>query len=170
MKWSKLLTNLVANAIPALLDRDDPALYADRRLYDLERAQIREVLAVMGAMRLAPVPLPGADVRWLAVGFRAPAAIAGPVLRRVVVDARGGKAPSLLLHLRAGGGPSESPWLNGAVARAGAGSAVPTPVNRSLAELVDAAAADPAAWARTRGRPDALLAAVAHASITQPAG
>jgi 2-dehydropantoate 2-reductase len=166
MKWSKLLTNVVANAVPALLDRDAAAVYADRRLFAVERAAVLEALAVMHALGLAPVRLPGADVRWLAVGFRAPAALARPVLRRVVGGARGGKAPSLLLHLRAGGGPSESAWLNGGVARAGAAAGVPAPVNAALAALVEAATADPSAWDRTRGRPTALLAAISHPSST----
>lgn len=167
MKWSKLLTNLVANAVPALLDLDAAAVYADPRLFAVERAQVREALGVMRAFDLAPVGLPGADARWLALGFRAPAALAHPVMRRVVGGARGGKAPSLLLHLRAGGGPSESPWLNGGVARAGASAGVPTPVNAALAALVEAAAVDPSAWDRTRGRPGALLALLNHAAITR---
>jgi len=167
MKWSKLLTNLVANAVPALLDRDAAAVCADRRLFAVERAQVREALGVMRALGLSPIRLPGADVRWLALGFRVPAALAHPVMQRVVGGARGGKAPSLLLHLRAGGGPSESPWLNGGVARAGDAAGVPTPVNAALAALLEAAAADPSAWDRTRGRPAALLDAINHAAITR---
>ena len=168
MKWSKLLTNLVANVVPALLDEEAAAVYADRRLYGVERSAVCEVLRVMRAIGLSPVRLPGADVRLLALGFRVPAVIARPIIRRVVTGARGGKSPSLLLHLRAGGGPSESPWLNGGVARAGLDAGVPTPVNGALAALMEAAAADPAAWARTRGRPRALLAAITHETIIGP--
>ena len=167
MKWSKLLTNIVANVVPALLDREADAVYADRRLFEVERSQVLESLRVMRALGLSPVALPGADVRMLALGFRVPGVIARPVIGRVVAGARGGKSPSLLQHLRAGGGPSESPWLNGGVARAGLESGVPTPVNAALAALMKAAAADAAAWARTRGRPDALLAAVTHGAMTQ---
>ena len=167
MKWSKLLTNLVANAVPALLDRDAAAVYADRRLFGVERTQVREALEVMRALGLSPIRLPGADVRLLALGFRMPAVLAHPIIRRVVGGARGGKAPSLLLHLRGGGGPSESPWLNGGVARAGDAAGVPTPVNAALAALVESAAADPSAWDRTRGRPAALLAAINHAAIAR---
>jgi 2-dehydropantoate 2-reductase len=167
MKWSKLLTNIVANVVPALLGQEADAVYADPRLFEVERSQVLESLRVMRALGLTPVTLPGADVRMLALGFRVPGVIARPVIGRVVAGARGGKSPSLLQHLRAGGGPSESPWLNGGVARAGLGSGVPTPVNAALAALMEAAAADPAAWARTRGRPDALLAAVTHGAMTQ---
>jgi len=166
MKWSKLLTNIVANAVPALLDRDAEAVYADRRLFAVERAAVLEALGVMHALGLSPVRLPGADVRWLAAGYRAPAAFAYPVLRRVVGGARGGKAPSLLLHLRAGGGPSEVAWLNGGVARAGASAGVPAPVNAALAALVESASADPSAWERTRGRPVALLSEIDDRSST----
>ena len=167
MKWSKLLTNLVANVVPALLDRDAAAVCADPRLFAVERAQVREALRVMRARGRSPVRLPGADVRWLALGFRAPAVLADPILRRVIGGARGGKAPSLLLHLRAGGGPSESPWLNGGVARAGAAAGVATPVNAALAALMEAASVDPSAWNRTRGRPEALLAAINHPAIAR---
>ena len=170
MKWSKLLTNLVANAVPALLDEAAADVYADRRLFAVERSQVQEALAVMRALGLAPLRLPGADVRLLALGFRAPATVARPAIRRVVAGARGGKLPSLLLHLRGGGGPSESPWLNGGVARAGREAGISTPVNAALAALVEAATAAPAAWARTRGRPEALLAAITHAAITQGPG
>ncbi len=160
MKWSKLLTNLVANAVPALLDCDVAAVYADRHLFAVERAAVLEALRVMRALGYAPMRLPGADVRLLAAAFRAPPALGQPVLRRVVGRARGGKDPSLLLHLRAGGGPSEAPWLNGGIARAGAAVGVPTPVNAALAALFAAADADPSAWDRTRGRPTALLSAI----------
>jgi 2-dehydropantoate 2-reductase len=166
MKWSKLLTNIIANAVPALLDRDAAAVYADRRLFALERAAVLEALGVMRALGISPIRLPGADVRWLAAGYRAPVALAYPVLRRVVGGARGGKAPSLLLHLRAGGGPSEVAWLNGGVARAGASAGVPAPVNAGLAALLESACADPSAWDRTRGRPVALLSAIDDRSST----
>jgi 2-dehydropantoate 2-reductase len=81
-------------------------------------------------------------------------------MRRFVGGARGGKPPSLRLHLLAGGGPSEVAWLNGAVAAEGARLGVPTPVNAALAQLVDEAAADPARWAQLRGHPERLLARV----------
>jgi 2-dehydropantoate 2-reductase len=166
MKWSKLLTNLVANAVPALLDCDAASVYADRRLFAVERAAVLEALRVMRALGHTPMHLPGADVRLLAAAFRAPPLFGQPVLRRVVGRARGGKAPSLLLHLRAGGGPSEAPWLNGGVARAGAAAGVPTPVNAALAAMMAAADADPSAWGTTRGRPTALLSAIGEPSTT----
>ncbi len=154
MKWSKLLANLVGNALSALADLDPAAVYADPALFDLERRQLLEALAVMGAQGIRPVALPGANVPLLALGIRLPRPLSRFALRRVVVGARGGKSPSLRLHLRGGApGPSEVAWLNGAVARAGRATGVATPVNAALAALVDAATVDPVLAADLAAQP-----------------
>lgn len=161
LKWSKLLANLVGNATSALLDADPATIYADPRLFDVERRQLLEALAVMDALGVAPIALPGADVRLLALAVRLPSQLGRLVLGRVVGGARGGKSPSLRLHLaRADPGRSEAGWLNGAVASAGDRLAVPTPVNRALARLVDEASIDPDRRASLVGRPDRLLDAI----------
>lgn len=143
MKWSKLLANLVGNALSALADRDPSQVYADPVLFRLERRQLLEALAVMRAARLPVVALPGADVRLLAFAVRLPERLSRPLLQRVVVGARGGKQPSLRQDLRSGAGPTEGSWLNGAVVRAGDAAGVPTPVNAVLARLLDQVLADP---------------------------
>lgn len=161
MKWSKLVANLVGNATSALLDLDPAAIYGDPATFEIERRQLREAVAVMEALRLRPVSIPGANVGLLLRGIALPPPIARPIIARVIGGARGGKAPSLRLHLRDGGtGPTEVRWLNGAVADHGARLGVATPVNALLAALVDEAAADPARAAWWRGRPDRLRAAV----------
>ena len=168
MKWSKLLANIVANATSAILAMTPGEIYADRRTYPIERRQIHEAVAVMRALGLRPVALPGAHVRALLWGLALPEAVGRPVVARAVAGARGGKSPSLRLHVAGGGvGPTEARWLNGAVAAAGARVGVPAPVNACLASLVDevAADADRAAW--FAGRPDRLAEAVA-ASLEAP--
>ena len=157
MKWSKLIANLVANASSAILDVEPAAIYADARTFPVERAQLLEALAVMRALGVHPVALPGAHVLMLLRGIRFPELLARPIVARAIGAARGGKSPSLRLHVREGGeGPTEARWLNGAVARAGAETGVPTPVNAALAALVDEVAADPARAAWFHGRPDRL--------------
>lgn len=161
MKWSKLVANLVANATSALLDMDPGAIYADPATFEIERRQLLEAVAAMRALGVGLVSLPGANVRMLLRGMRLPAAVARPVVARAIGGARGGKSPSLRLHLRGGGtGPTEVRWLNGAVAEAGARHGVPAPVNACLAALVEEAAADPARAAWWAGRPDRLRAAI----------
>ena len=168
MKWSKLLANLVGNALAALADRDPAEVYADPALFDLERRQLLEALAVMRAQGIRPVALPGANVPLLAIGIRLPGPLSRFALRRVVVGARGGKSPSLRLHLRGGAeGPSEVAWLNGAVARAGAAHGTPAPVNAALAWLVDAATVDPVLAADLAADPARIVAAV-RAGVPAP--
>ncbi len=160
MKWSKLVANLVGNASGAVLGLDPAAIYRDPRLFELERRQLREAVAVMTAQGLHPVDLPGAPVRLLVLGTRLPAAVARPVFVRSVAGARGGKAPSLHLHVAAGGGPSEVEWLNGAVVEQGMARGVVTPVNAALLDAMRQVSGDPARRAWFSGRPDRLEALI----------
>jgi len=169
MKWSKLLANLVGNATSAILDMDPGRVYADRAGFHVERRQLREAVAVMRATGLRPITLPGADVSLLLRGLALPEVIGRPIVARAIAGARGGKSPSLRLHVRGEGsgvapaaGPTEARWLNGAVATAGGRAGVPAPVNACLAALVDECAADPARAAWFAGRPDRLAEAIAR--------
>jgi len=164
MKWSKLLANLVGNATSAIVDRPPAELYDDPGVFAVERRQLLEALAVMRRMGLSPVALPGADVRLLAAGVRLPSVLVRPILRQVVVGARGGKDPSLRLHATSGSGPSEVDWLNGAVADAAEGLGGSAPVNRRLTTLLHEVLADPARREWFSGRPDRLVEAVGAVS------
>jgi 2-dehydropantoate 2-reductase len=159
MKWSKVVANLVGNATSGILDMDPASIYADAGLFEVERDQLREALAVMRARGLRPVSLPGTPVPLLAFAVTLPAVLGRTSLGLVVGSARGGKAPSLRGAIQ-GGPPTEAGWLNGAVVRAGASLAVPTPVNEGLARLADEAASDPDRRAWFRHRPDRLLEAL----------
>jgi len=162
MKWSKLLANIVGNATSAILDMSPGEVYEDRRTFHIERRQIHEAVAVMRALGLQPVTLPGAHVQALLWGLALPEVVGRPVVARAIAGARGGKSPSLRLRVTGGGsGPTESRWLNGAVARTGAEAGVAVPVNACLASLVDEVAADTGRAAWFAGRPDRLEEAVA---------
>ena len=160
MKWSKLVANLVGNASSAILDMAPADIFADPDAFRIERRQLIEALEVMGGLNLRTVALPGADVRLLALGVRLPESLGRRILRRVVAGARGGKDPSLRIHVTTGSGPSEVHWLNGAVVRAANRLGLMAPVNRRLTELVDEVATDPERRAWFRGRPDRLVEAV----------
>ena len=160
MKWSKLVANLVGNASSAICDLAPDAIYADPRGFDVEREQLREALAVMRLAGLAPVALPGADVRLLGAAIRLPRGLSRAILRRVVAGGRGGKDPSLRIHARAGSGESEVEWLNGAVASAAVARGGTARVNAGLAELVAAVLVDEDRRSWFRGRPDRLADAV----------
>lgn len=158
MKWSKLIGNLLANATSAMLDQSPGEVYADPGAYQVERRMLLEAFAVMRALGLAPVALPGMDVRWLRLGLRLPDAIGRPVIRRVIAGARGRKDPSLRRHAVSGAGPSEVAWLNGAVEREARRMGRGAPVNGQIADLMAEILEDPERRAWFRGRPDRLVA------------
>ncbi len=132
MKWSKLLTNLLANASSAILDMTPGEIFAHPGLFRLEMAQLREALAVMQSQQIPVVNLPGTPARLLVLGVSLPSAIARPLMRRALSSGRGGKMPSFHIDLHSGRSQSEVEYLNGAVARFGRKLGIPTPVNDYL--------------------------------------
>ena len=138
LKWSKLLMNLLANAQCAILDWTPAQVMADPTASRLEALAWQEVFAVMAALRIRPVAMAGYPLPLLApVVRRLPADWLARGLRRFVSGGRGSKMPSLHVAL-AGGRRSEVGWLNGAVASYGRKAGVPTPVNRSLTDVLTA--------------------------------
>lgn len=159
MKWSKLLTNLTGNATSAILDMRVDELFADRRLYQVEVAVLRECLAVMRGLGHRPVNLPGTPVRLLALAAeRLPRFIAQPALTKALGSGRGDKMPSFHIDLHGGAGRTEVQWLNGAVARHGARVGVPTPVNTALTQTLESLSAGKLDIEAFRKNPEALLA------------
>ncbi len=159
MKWSKLLTNLLANASSAILDLPPAEIFAHPGLYALEVRQIREALAVMQRLSAAVVDLPGTPVRALVALMRSfPAWIGRPLAVRFLGRGRGNKMPSFHIDLYAGHSRSEVTYLNGAVVRFGERLGVETPVNRVLTNMLTQLAAGEIPLETYQHQPDRLLA------------
>ena len=136
MKWSKMLTNLIANPTSAILDMTAGEVFANRDLYKIEIDMLKECLAVMEAQGIQVVDLPGTPVRALAFATKLPLWLSKPLLGRAAGAGRGSKMPSFHIDLHSGRGKSEVEYLHGAVARAGEKFNVPTPVNKVLTETL----------------------------------
>jgi len=137
MKWSKLLTNLPANASSAITGMTPAEIYQHPGLFKLEKAQMLEALKVMHSLHLQVVDLPGTPVRAMVFAVqRLPEKLARGVLTRGIGGGRGGKMPSFYLDLHSGRGQSEVAYLNGAIVRAGEQVGIPTPANRVLTETL----------------------------------
>jgi 2-dehydropantoate 2-reductase len=137
MKWSKMLTNVIANASSAILDMTPAQIYATPSLYRMEIMQLRELLKVMAAMHIEVTDLPGTPVRLLARAIQfLSLAISQPLLTNAVGGGRGEKMPSFHIDLHQGRGRSEVDYLNGAVVRYGKKYNVPTPVNQFYNETL----------------------------------
>ncbi|MGB6986242.1 MAG: ketopantoate reductase C-terminal domain-containing protein [Candidatus Aquilonibacter sp.] len=160
LKWSKLALNVVANASCAILNVLPSRLVHFEKIFTLEIRMIREVGAVMAAMKLKPIDLPRYPVRALLASASLPSPVARTVMGARIAGGRGTKLPSLLLDLRAGKPQTEVDWLNGAVAAAGQMQGVPTPVNSVYTRVLDDIAHMPQLWAKYRERPETLVAEV----------
>lgn len=166
LKGSKMLLNLIGNASGAILDLSAAALFADRRLFDVELDMLREAIAVLRASKTAIVNLPSNPAATLATLVRCvPAALLRPLLRGRFSRGRGNKRPSFYYDLASGRGRSEVAWLNGAVATRGATLGVPTPVNAALTSTLQGIVEGRVSWARYQRQPEALLAAVRAGTV-----
>lgn len=134
MKWSKLLSNITANATTAILGWSAGMVFSHPATYQLELAALREAIAVMGGLGLRAAPLPSLPLHWLPAALHLPDPILRPVLKRMVAGGRGGKPPSFSFDIARG--RSEVRWLNGAVARFGHKLGVDARVNRALTGIL----------------------------------
>jgi 2-dehydropantoate 2-reductase len=158
MKWSKMLTNLIANATSAILDMTPGEIYRDPNLFRLEQAQLMESLQVMKAQNIQVVDLPGTPVRALVFAVEhLPDKLARPILTRGIGSGRGGKMPSFHIDLYHGRGKSEVEYLNGAVVRAGKKLGIPTPANQVLTETLVELTQGKLPLDTYKQRPDRLL-------------
>ena len=133
LKWSKLITNLLANASCAILDMSPAQVLLHPGLYRLEIEQLRETLRVMSALNIKVENLPATPVRALttAVQYLHPC-LSQPLISRIAGSGRGGKMPSFHIDLFSNKGKTEVDYLNGAVVRFGEQLSIPTPVNTLL--------------------------------------
>ncbi len=137
MKWSKMISNLLANAGSAIFNMPPAEVFGDPDGFALEIKQIRETLDVMKALGISPVNIPGVPVKALCFAVRClPGFIARPILVKAVGGGRGGKMPSFYIDLHAGRRESEVEFLNGAVVRYGEKLGIDTPVNKAYYEIL----------------------------------
>jgi 2-dehydropantoate 2-reductase len=168
MKWSKMLTNLIANPTSAILDMTAAEVFANKDLYKLEIEMLRECLAVMEAQGFEVVDLPGTPVRALAFATKLPLWLSKPFLARAAGAGRGGKMPSFHIDLHSGRGKSEVEYLHGAVVRAGEKFNVATPVNKALTETLVALTNKEIPLEQFAHQPENLLSKIDFAQAAIP--
>ncbi len=134
MKWSKLMTNIVANATSAILGWSPDQIFAHAGLARLEIEALRETVRVMRGTGIQPQNLPGVPVTLLGRAIFLPARVIRPVLRQIVAKGRGDKLPSF--HYDISRGRSEVEWLNGAVVGEGSRSNILTPANHIITQTL----------------------------------
>jgi 2-dehydropantoate 2-reductase len=169
MKWSKLLTNLLANATSAILDMTPKEIYSHSGLFEVERVQIREALAVMAANDIQPVNLPKTPVRALVFAIeQLPVLLSRRVLQLGMGRGRGNKLPSLYIDLYSGKKQSEVNYLNGAVVRAGQNKDIPTPINAFLTQTLSDLVSGKLPIQTFSGNPEKLITNIYSQSTKLP--
>lgn len=137
MKWSKMLTNLLANASSAILQMSPAVIFNHSGLYAVEAMQIRETLLVMQKHQIPVIDLPGTPVRLMAFLFKKlPFGLSRLIMKRSMIKGRGEKMPSFYLDVQSGRGKSEVGYLNGAVVRFAKKAGLPAPVNAVLNNIL----------------------------------
>ena len=161
LKWSKLLLNILANAIPAILDITPAEVFATPRLFAMEKAAFLEALTIMRAMQLKPVAFGGYPVPLLAWAMeRLPDPVLRSVMGRLIASGRGGKRPSLQIDLSRRRQQSEALYLNGAVVSHAAALGLDAPTNAVVLDKLMGIAEGTVPWEAFRGRPQELYRAV----------
>ncbi len=157
MKWSKLLTNLLGNATSAISDLPPGEVFAHNKLYRVEINALKETMAVMRRLGVAPVNLPGTPVKALVNAIRwLPSGMLQGYLTKSVSKGRGGKMPSFHMDIANGKPNTEVGWLNGAVAKHGQEVGVRTPVNAELNRILQGIVDGDIPWDMYRKQPDKL--------------
>ena len=137
MKWSKALLNMVGNATSAILNRHPKVIYGNGPTFRMEKAMLKEMLAIMDKQKIKAIDLPGTSTKQLVFALkRLPNAIVQPILTRIVSSGRGEKMPSFHIDLTARKEDNEVRYHNGAVAEYGRRLDVATPVNDALNDIV----------------------------------
>jgi len=161
MKWSKMLTNLQANASAAILDLMPEEIFSNPVTYHIEVRQLREALQVMRANHTRVVNLPGAPVQLIAYGINwLPERLSRVLAYKALGKGRGNKLPSFMVDIRSGKTMTEVDFLNGAVVRAGLKAGIATPVNRALTEILTGIASGIIPRQEFVRNPGALTAAI----------
>ena len=157
MKWSKLITNILANATAAICDIKPNEIFEHDRLFRLEITAIEETLTVMKGMQLPIVRLPRTPSHWLAFAIkRLPPWSYRSTLTNRVSKGRGAKYPSLHADLLANREHSEISYLNGTVHRHAKALGLAAPVNNGLANILSEIVTGKIPWGEYRHKPDRL--------------
>lgn len=138
LKWSKLLLNLIGNAIPAILQMPPEEVYANKEIFFLEQQMLKEAVTVAKTLGISICKLPGYNIPLLMkLLLDFPAAITHPLFKKKIGGGRGKKLPSLLIDLNSKKRDTETGMLNGAVSKGATNAGISAPVNMALTNILE---------------------------------
>lgn len=158
VKWSKLLLDLLVNASSAIPDIASEEILADMDFFVQDRQTYKEGLAVMKAMDLHQIDLPGYPVssfKLLASGL--PGWIVYQLMRKQLAGTQMKRWSPLRSGLEKGRKVSQVEYINGAVVKQGKKWKVPTPKNEFLFETLSAIATGRMPWSTYKKKANIFL-------------
>lgn len=142
MRWSKMLLNMIGNAVCAILNYSANKLFADRRGAAIERGCLREFFQIMDYLGIKLINLPGWKVQKLRLirlfcSWWMPLWIFQQVMLKTVANARGDKLPSIHDDLeRAKRTITEILNYNGGIVFAAQQKGIKTPFNSTTVKIL----------------------------------
>ena len=158
MKWSKLLLNIMGNAMSAITSMPMSDIFNDRKLTFIEKSAVVEALRVMGKSGVKVVDLPSYPVKLISSFFR----FAPPTLIEIAVTkssknmSRGDKMPSLYIDVASGSKVTEIEVMNGAIWKRAQELGIEAPANKFLYDTMRAITSGDIDSSRYQNNPQAV--------------
>lgn len=156
LKWSKLLINMIGNAVVAVLDMPSVEVFNNEKMVKLEIEAFKEAVRIAKKLNIKIVDLPGFPVSIFARAFfYIPFFILKPFLRKKIGVSRGDKKPSLYIELLCRSGNTENDYINGAIFNEGVKLGLDVPANKTIYDALDDIVKNNT-WEYYRGKPEVL--------------
>lgn len=157
LKWSKLMLNIICNAVCAILGMSPEEIYSDRKLVWIEKKSIQELLAVLKKKHISIIDLPGYPIELMRVAYsNLPPSMLKMVLKKRIQKSRGDKKPSLYLDLEKGNRQTEIDFYNGAIVKEANVLGINTPINSTLTGILKDITSGKVSWDDFKGQPEKL--------------
>ena len=157
LKWSKLMLNIICNAVCAILGMPPEEIYSDRKLVWIEKKSVQELLAVIKKKNISIIDLPGYPIELMRVAYsNLPPSLLKLALKKRIQKSRGDKKPSLYLDLEKGNRQTEIEFYNGAVVKEAKILGIPSPINSTLTDVLKDITSGKISWDEFKGQPEKL--------------
>lgn len=156
LKWSKLLINMIANAVVAILDMPSVEVFDNKNIVKLEIEAFKEAVKVARKLKIKIINLPSFPVNtFVKAIFYTPFFILKPFLRKKIAVSRGDKKPSLHIELLNKSKYTENDYINGAIYHEAVKLGIKTPANKIIYEAMEDIVKN-GNWEKYRNKPNAL--------------
>lgn len=136
VQWAKLMVNAMSNALDGMTGMDFGACMQHRELRRIGVLILKEAYGLIKKADIRLAPIPGLPLLFFKALVTAPTPIAMMLLKMTAKSKTSGKIITSTLQSLLKGQPTEIDYLNGEFVGLGKRLSLPTPVNRTVVELI----------------------------------